>query len=85
VFGSSDELGLNGGRFSHAGRHLSAWVASREVPAASLLVGRRGRFSVPVFFGHQSERPDAAALRDDAIFLIASITKPIVALAVKKK
>lgn len=82
VFGSSDELGLNGGRFSHAGRHLSAWVASRDVPAASLLVGRRGRFSVPVFFGRQSERPEAALLRDDAIFLIASITKPIVALAV---
>lgn len=79
-FSALGEVGLHAGRFSHAPRHLAAWVAAREIPAAALLVGRAGRFLTPLFFGHQADRPDARPLRDDAIFLIASITKPIVAL-----
>ena len=80
-FSTVEELRLHAGRLSHASRHLNSWVSSREIPAASLLVGRRGCFLPPLFFGHHADRADASPLRDDAIFLIASITKPIVALA----
>jgi CubicO group peptidase (beta-lactamase class C family) len=80
-FSTVEELRLHVGRLSHASRHLNSWVSSREIPAASLLVGRRGCFLAPLFFGHHADRADASPLRGDAIFLIASITKPIVALA----
>jgi CubicO group peptidase (beta-lactamase class C family) len=80
-FSTVEELRVHVGRLSHASRHLNSWVSSREIPAASLLVGRRGCFLAPLFFGHHADRADASPLRGDAIFLIASITKPIVALA----
>jgi len=82
AIGSSDQLGLHELRFTQARRHLTAWAASREIPAAALLVGRAGRVIEPLFFGHHADRPDAAPLNHDAIFLIASITKPIVGLGV---
>ena len=75
-----DQVGLDSSRFAHATRLLQQWCDSGEIPAAALVVGHRGRVSQTLAFGRPYERPDAPPLRDDAIFLIASITKPIVAL-----
>ncbi len=79
-FSTVEELRLHAGRFRHASRHLDAWTLAGEIPAAALLVGRSGHFHAPLFSGRVADRADADPLREDAIFLIASITKPIVAL-----
>lgn len=60
---------------------LDAWTAKGLVPAATLCVGRRGRVVEPRFFGRL--HPDAMSpLPANSLFLIASITKPVVVGAV---
>jgi len=59
-----------------AGRDASS------VPAIALCVGTSERVLPPLFLGRQRLAADSPTLRDDAVFLIASITKPIVASAV---
>ena len=48
---------------------------------AAMLVGRRDRSLAPRAFGRMGA-PDAAPVRPDTIFAVASCTKPIVAAAV---
>jgi CubicO group peptidase (beta-lactamase class C family) len=65
----------------HAYDLLERWSSAGEVPAAALCFGRHGRVVAPRFFGRL--RPNAREpLRPDALFLIASISKPITATAV---
>jgi CubicO group peptidase (beta-lactamase class C family) len=60
---------------------LRRWTDEGKVPAAGLCVGRGAAPFEPVFFGRH--RPDAdAPLKNDALFLVASITKPVTATAV---
>jgi CubicO group peptidase (beta-lactamase class C family) len=76
-----EDIGMVPARWQRAGELLKQWTDRGTVPAAALCVGRKGRMLEPLFFGKQ--RPDAAApLRRDALFLIASITKPVTATAV---
>jgi CubicO group peptidase (beta-lactamase class C family) len=59
---------------------LKHWTETDKVPAAALCVGRRGKMLEPRLFGRQ--RPeDRDPIRSDALFLIASPTKPITVLA----
>src|SRR5262249_55270228 len=53
-----------------------------RIPAAGWVVGRRGRMIEPRFVGRQRPTKDTPALRRDALFLIASITKPVTVGAV---
>lgn len=62
---SAERLGLASGL-------LARWAASGEVPAAALCVGGRGAVVEP--------RPSGIASAD-SLFLVASLTKPIVACA----
>jgi CubicO group peptidase (beta-lactamase class C family) len=48
---------------------------------AALCVGRRGQVVSPRFFGRRAPEPDAGPLAGDALFLVASITKPIAVTA----
>src|SRR4029077_16138946 len=50
-------------------------------PGGAILVGRRGRVVAPRFFGRQGPERGAAPIRADSMFLMASITKPIVYMA----
>jgi CubicO group peptidase (beta-lactamase class C family) len=76
-----DELGFVPARLERACDLLGEWARTDKVPAAALCVGRRGRMLEPRFFGRQ--RPDdPTPLRTDALFLIASITKPVTVAAV---
>lgn len=54
---------------------------SDAVPAAALCVGSSREVLPAVQFGRQFVRDDSPPLRDDAVFLVASITKPMVASA----
>jgi CubicO group peptidase (beta-lactamase class C family) len=57
-------------------------VARGEIPAAALLVARHGQALSPYTVGRHTLQPDAPAVRPDAIFLVASVTKPVVVSAV---
>jgi CubicO group peptidase (beta-lactamase class C family) len=73
--------GFDPDRLDRAFALVERWVASDAVPAATLCVGRRDGGLPPRFFGRQHpDRP--GPLRPDALFLVASITKPVTATAV---
>lgn len=76
------EIGLDEQRLLAAYRLLEEWTQGAEspLPGAALLVGRQGRVVEPRFFGRQGPEAEAPPLRPDAIFLLASITKPITCL-----
>jgi CubicO group peptidase (beta-lactamase class C family) len=77
-----EAIGFDAARLRLADAILQRWVATDRVPAAALCVGRGGRFLAPRFFGSQRPGHGAPPLREDALFLLASITKPVTALAV---
>jgi len=72
--------GLDPQRWNSALDVVRTWTEQDRVPAAAVLVGRHGMTPGPQFFGRQRVDAKSPPLRDDAIFLIASITKPIVAM-----
>lgn len=81
-FALPHEIGLDAARLQHAYHLLESWTRSEPpaIPGAAILIGRQGKIVEPRFFGRQ--QPDAAApIRRDAMFLLASITKPVVYLA----
>jgi CubicO group peptidase (beta-lactamase class C family) len=75
-----DEIGLDAKRLERAYDLLEAWTHSGDVPGGSIVVGRHGKMVVPRLFGRMGPEPDAGPIREDAMFLLASVTKPIVYL-----
>ena len=80
------DIGIDPQRLQVAYDLLESWTRglNAPVPSGAILVGRGGKIVKPRFFGRQGAEPDAAAIRDDSVFLLASITKPIVYLAAMK-
>jgi CubicO group peptidase (beta-lactamase class C family) len=72
-----DEIGIDPVRLQRAYALAERWVKADKVPALALAVGRNGQMVEPRFFGRHRPERDAAALKPDALFLIASITKPV--------
>src|SRR5262249_14305788 len=62
---------------------LEKWTAGADapLPGGAILAGRNGKVVAPRFFGRQGPEADAPAIRKDAMFLMASGTKPVVYLA----
>ena len=81
-FAKPEEIGIDAPRLQRAFDLLQSWTVGQNapVPGGTMLVGRRGRVVEPRFFGRQGPEPDAGPLRRDAMFLMASITKPVVYL-----
>lgn len=76
-----EDTGLDVDRWNAALGLVRNWAERDDrVPAAAVLVGRRGKTPGAQFFGRQRVAANSPRLRNDAIFLIASITKPIVAM-----
>jgi CubicO group peptidase (beta-lactamase class C family) len=73
----SDAKSLN-----RAGDFLRQTVEQNDAPAATAVVGTSQEILGQWSFGRQRVNGPLGSLRDDALFLIASPTKPIVALAV---
>ena len=74
-------------RFERAGlqrayKLAERWTAAGEITGASIVVGTGDEVLEPRGFGRQSEAENAPRLHDEAIFLIASPTKPITALGI---
>jgi CubicO group peptidase (beta-lactamase class C family) len=76
------DLGLDERRLQRIYDLLDGWARADRIPAAGVAIGRRGRMVEPRFFGRQRPEANAPALRQDALFLIASITKPVTVGAV---
>jgi CubicO group peptidase (beta-lactamase class C family) len=77
-----DDIGFLPVRLQCAYDLLNQWTKTDKIPAAALCVGRKGRMLEPRFFGRQRPEAGAPPLRKDAIFLVASITKPVTVTAV---
>ena len=78
-----EEIGLDAKRLQAAYDLLENWTAWRDapVPGGAIIVGRKGRVVPARYFGKQGPEPDAKPIRKDAMFLMASITKPVVYMA----
>jgi CubicO group peptidase (beta-lactamase class C family) len=78
-----EEIGLDSRRLQAAYDLLDGWTAGTNapVPGGAILIGRHGRVVAPQFFGRQGPQRGAPPLRTDGLFLMASVTKPIVYLA----
>ena len=74
------EAGLSEERWSSACQLLASLCENGTISSAALVVGRGSVIVQPQFFGKQSLNGEER-LRNDAMFLVASITKPIVASA----
>jgi CubicO group peptidase (beta-lactamase class C family) len=77
-----EEIGLDPRRLQAAYDLLDKWTTGPDapIPGGVIAVGRKGRLVEPKYFGRQGPERDAPAMRRDAIFLMASITKPVVYL-----
>ncbi len=74
------DAGISEERWSAACELLTGFCDDGTISSAALVAGRGSTVIQPQFFGKQllnGEEP----LRDDAMFLVASVTKPIVASA----
>lgn len=77
-----EQCGLEPTRWNTALEIAREWADRDVAPAVGLLVARNGHSPGPQLFGRQRVAVNSAKVRQDAIFLIASITKPIVAMGV---
>ena len=78
---SPEALGFSGERLDRAYALVEGLVTENAAVGAAMLVGRGERSLAPCAFGRMGA-PDAAPVRPDTIFAVASCTKPIVAAAV---
>jgi CubicO group peptidase (beta-lactamase class C family) len=74
-------IGFDEKRLDRAFDLLGKWCDHDKVLGAGICVGRRGRMIEPRLFGKQQAVANSKAIRDDALFLVASITKPVTVTA----
>ena len=62
---------------------MEKWTTgpNAPVPGGAILVGRFGKTVAPRFFGRQGPEADAEPIRRDAMFYMASVTKPVIYMA----
>ena len=62
---------------------MESWTSGRKapVPGGAIMVGRAGRCLAPRLFGRQGPETDAKPIRRDAMFYMASVTKPVIYMA----
>lgn len=75
-----EEIGIDRRRLQVAYDILEKWTTgpNAPVPGAAILVGRAGKAAAPRLFGRQGPEPDAEPIRRDAMFYMASVTKPVI-------
>ena len=75
-------IGLSEKRIERAYGILNDAVVQGKLMGAALQVGRKGAALPPACFGRRQIDRDGKQVESDTIFLVASVTKPIVATAV---
>lgn len=76
-----EEVGLSSARLSRLSEWLQGEVARGAVPGAVVIIGRRGKIAYQQAIGFR-DREANAPMPEDAVFRIASMTKPIVSLGI---
>lgn len=77
-----EAIGLDARRLQVAYDLMEKWTTgpNAPVPGGAILVGRAGKVVAPRFFGKQGPEADAEPIRHDALFYMASVTKPVIYL-----
>lgn len=76
-----NEAGLSPPRLDRVCEWIDRHVAAGHLPAAALLVARRGRIAAHRAFGRQRLSADSPPCQPDTVFLVASVTKPVTCAA----
>lgn len=79
---AADRFGLSSKRIQTLYQQVDSWTRSGEILACGLSISRQGAPIEAKFAGKKAEGPDAPAIRRDALFLMASLTKPVTAIGV---
>lgn len=77
-----EEIGFSAARLAKVFASIESWVETGFAHGAAIGLARCGTHLVPRGFGRMAPRPGAPALPADAIFLTASVTKPVTCAAV---
>jgi len=72
-------VGLNPARLKRLSAFMQRQIEEKKAPGVSMLIARSGKIGYRATIG--ALRPDGPPMRDDAIFRIYSMTKPIVSVA----
>lgn len=76
-----EDVGFSSARLARLTEHVKLGVTKGEIPGAIVLVARNGKIAYLESFGLRD--PDSGApMKSDAIFRIASMTKPFTSLAI---
>jgi CubicO group peptidase (beta-lactamase class C family) len=75
-----EQVGLSSERLDRITAQLKSDIAAGAIPGAVLAIARSGRIGYAEALGHRDQEA-GAAMTFDAIFRIASMTKPIVSVA----
>src|SRR5688500_11279710 len=73
-------IGFDPARLERAYDLLESWTKAGEVGGGAIAVGRSDKMVAPRLFGRMGPLPGDEPIRDDAMFLMASITKSVVYL-----
>ena len=76
------DMGLDPQRWQGVLDLVAGWCRKGEIPGAGLQLVRGDKTTGPQLIGRQSAEHQAPPIRQDAIFLIASITKPLIGAGV---
>lgn len=79
--GSAASAGLSAARLDRLSARMEQGVQRGELPGAVVLIGRKGQIAYERAFGLQ-DSDKRTAMQPDAIFRIASMSKPITSLAI---
>ncbi len=78
---SPESVGFSSERLAKLTARMQEGVAKGEYPGAVLMIGRQGKVAYTQTFGVLNPET-GVAMREDAIFRIASMTKPFASLAI---
>ena len=79
--GTPDEAGMSAARIRHIADLAQSWVTQGLTPALVVLVARRGIVVLHEAFGRLTPAADAPSLLGDALYPLASLSKPVTATA----
>jgi CubicO group peptidase (beta-lactamase class C family) len=80
-YGDPEEAGMSARCVQHIAHLAQGWVERDITPTLVVLAARRGVIVLHEAYGRLTPAPDAPALPRDAIFPLASLSKPITATA----
>lgn len=79
TYGTPQEAGMDAGRIEKLRARAPQWIDPERMRCAVLLAARRGRIAYHEAYGTLTWEQDSPITEKDAIFRVASITKPITA------